>query len=70
MVDAVENGVDIIMFRTKAACRPKEKNRKIALILLSFTAGLIAASFLPYGGVMFFLCLALIVLGITFLRCG
>ncbi|MGN0556549.1 MAG: hypothetical protein ACI4IV_01730 [Acutalibacteraceae bacterium] len=44
------------------------KNKKIALALLSFTAGMIVASFLPYGAVMFLLCVALILLGITLLR--
>lgn len=48
----------------------KDRNKKIAIGLLSFTAGMIVASFLPYGAVMFLLCVALILLGITFLRCN
>lgn len=44
------------------------KNKQIALGIFAFTAGLIASSFLPCGGIMFLLCVALILLGITFLK--
>lgn len=59
-----------VMRASRACTLNREKNKKRAKMILAFTAGLIAASFLPDCAVMFLLCVALILLAITFLRCG
>ena len=50
-------------------CKRKNKSKNKSLILFSFTAGLIFASFLPFKVLIIILSIALILLGLSYLKC-